>query len=85
MEKTIVEAVRQFRLGMEAAGSASLVALIDGMLKAMAVPSTSPLSAGELPILQEIIAGQQRGDFLYVADLLEYRLLPKLGEGAKNG
>lgn len=78
MEEILKEAARQLRLGMEAAGSAALVTLIDELLKVMAAPSKSPLSPKDLPILKELIAGQQRGDFLYVADLLEYEMLPKL-------
>ncbi len=78
MEAILEEAVRQLRLGMEAAGSASLVALIDELLKRMANPTASPLLQSDLPLLKDLIAGQNRGDFLYVADILEYEIRPRI-------
>ena len=78
MEQTLKNAVRQFRLGMDGGGSATLVEFIDQLLKSMAHPETAPIGPRALPLLKEIIAGQQRGDFLYVADILEYEILPIL-------
>jgi hypothetical protein len=70
--------VRQFRLGMEGAGSASLVKLVDALLNLLAAPERSQLSTRLLPLLKDIIAAQQRGDYLYIADILEYEILPDL-------
>jgi hypothetical protein len=78
MVSELKQAVRQFRLGMDGGGSASLVALIDELLKSMTGSGSTPLGPQVLPLLKMIIAGQQRGDFLYVADILEYEILPTI-------
>ena len=78
MMNALQQAARQSRLGMEGAGSAALVEFIDQVLKSMANPTTAPLGREALPLLKAIIAGQQRGDFLYIADILEYEILPRI-------
>ena len=78
MIETLNQSVRQFRLGMEGEASASLASFIDLLLKGMTADRNFPLSAEDMPLLNEIIGGQQRGDYLYVADILEYKLLPRL-------
>ena len=74
------QAVIQFRLGMDGGGNAALVAFIDKLLLSMAATETAPLGPQALSLLKEIITGQQRGDFLYVADILEYEIQPLLGD-----
>ncbi len=71
----LVEAtVRQFRLGMEGGGNHSLAQFS----KACAA---SPLFAQQsllLVPLRHLLEAHKRGDYLRVADLLEYELAPLL-------
>lgn len=74
-----VRAITAFRLGREGEGSAALVKFIDCL--APALERNSDLLGGdEATLLNEIMAAQQRGDYLFVADLLEY-LLPATALG----
>jgi hypothetical protein len=77
------QAVVLFRLGMDGGGSAALATFIDGLLVSMSDPEAAAIGPRALPLLKEIIAGQQRGDFLCVADILEYEVLPLLERQAE--
>lgn len=67
-----------FRLGMEAQGNEAFVGFVDRLAPLLADPERAQ-AAGEIgPFLPEIVAAQQRGDFLRVADLLEYEVGPRL-------
>lgn len=74
------EAVIAFRLGIEGQGSDRLAKFIDCLLP-MLQGATSGLGATETALLEALFAAQSRGDFLYVADLLEFEL-PNSGFGA---
>lgn len=74
------EAITAFRLGREGEGSAALVKYIDAIVPWMEC-NGALLGADEVALLNEIIAAQQRCDYLFVADLLEY-LLPQTALGA---
>jgi len=68
------------RLGMDAQGNAAFVGLVDWLV---ADASSEPAAAARLPqlepVLAEIVAAQERGDTLRVADVLEFVLQPRLG------
>lgn len=72
-------AIRAFRLGMEAQGGEELTSFIDKIM-----PRISKLLAETLAplnkILGEILAAQSRKDYLLVADLLEYEIVPFLAD-----
>lgn len=69
--------VESFRLGMEGQGSQALVELIDSLsqsLIGLRQEDMAPLNT----VLVQALEAQQRKDYLYVADVLEYRLKPFL-------
>lgn len=66
-----------FRLGMEGQGSQALVELIDGLSLNLIGLRQEDIAALNT-ILVRALEAQQRKDFLYVADMLEYRLKPFL-------
>jgi hypothetical protein len=68
-----------FRLAEDAQANASLVSLIDALASALTRAPLLPHNARVLPVLQEILDAQMRGDTLRIADLVEYELLPVLG------
>ena len=71
------ESGRAFRLGREAAGSENLTRFIDAVVPALATaPPELMQTLG--PILNEVLAAQQRHDYSHLADLLEYELQPLL-------
>jgi len=64
------------RLGMIAQGGEAVAQLVDGLLAHL---SGEPESAAALaPLLGELVAAQQRGDWIGVADRLEHQLAPAL-------
>lgn len=73
------KAVESYRCGMEAQGSECLVALID-VLSAMLQKSESPDSGALSQVLAAMFAAQERKDYLYLADLLQYEMVPLLLE-----
>lgn len=71
------------RLGMEAQASEGLVALIDAlpqMLKDGSGIDPTRLNA----LLANMFAAQSRRDYLYLADLLQYELLPPSSTASKG-
>lgn len=68
-------AVRAFRLGMEGLAGERLAAMIDAL-----APALDELESKQVltlqPVLEEILAGQTRKDWLRIADLLEYVVVP---------
>jgi hypothetical protein len=70
------DVVRAFRLGEDAQANTSLVALIDALASALALPPLAQHNAQILPALQQILDAQMRGDTLWIADLIAYELLP---------
>jgi hypothetical protein len=64
------------RLGMLGQGGEALAQLVDGLLVLLA--DEAELAAALAPLLGEIVAAQQRGDWIGVADALEHQLAPAL-------
>lgn len=77
-----IEAITAFRLGREGEGSDALVRYIDAIAPFLN-QGAARLGADEAALLNEIIHAQQRGNYLFVADLLEY-LLPQTALGIFN-
>lgn len=73
----ITVACRAFRLGVEGEGSDALIRSIDQMVALLgALPETAVQTANQM--LLELLAAQERKDFLLVADFLEFELAPLL-------
>ena len=74
-----LKAIISFRVGMEGKGSAALVDFIDCLAPEME-NNSSLVGAEEANLFEQIFSAQQRGDYIFLADLLEY-VLPntKLG------
>lgn len=70
-ERYRVEAVEAFRLGMEGRGSDALMRLMDCLAPALEA-NAALLGANEVELLNLMVAAQQRGDYIFVADLLEH-------------
>ena len=66
-----VEAVEAFRLGMEGRGSDAMMRLMDCMAPLLE-SNAADFGANEAELLRLIVDAQQRGDYIFVADLLEY-------------
>jgi len=79
VEALRIEAITAYRLGREAEGSDALVKYVDAIAPLLE-RSGLLLGADEAVLLQEVMAAQQRGDYLFVGDLLEY-LLPATALG----
>ncbi len=77
LESLLRSASRAFRMGMEAQGTLRLKQFLDRTL-AGAEGGAIRSDATVMPLLQEILGAQMRGDHLRIADLLEYELLPRL-------
>ncbi|MDH5231331.1 MAG: hypothetical protein OEZ58_23900 [Gammaproteobacteria bacterium] len=77
IHQQIATTANYFRMGMEAMASDSFVKLVESLLTSSNTQNTE--TAAQLNfILSEIIAAQQRCDYLYIADLLQYELQPLL-------
>ena len=79
-QQLCMSAIRAFRLGKEGEGSSALVQFID-RLAPMLESNSVAIGEDEAALLQEIVAAQQRGDYIFLADLLEY-LLPQTTLGS---
>ncbi len=77
-QASLSAAVMALRVGMEARGNDSLSELIDALWSGLNCGDLQAISRRFLPLLEEILSAQERGDSLYVADLLEYKLSPIL-------
>ncbi len=78
MIKLLEQAIEQFRMGMEGSGSAAFIRFIDAFQKELAREQANMQLESLMPFLQQIIQAQSRGDYLHVADLLEYEIQPLL-------
>ena len=65
-----------YRVGDEAAGSDALAKITERFI-ALAGNADARV-VGLLPAFEELVAAQTRGDFLRVADLLEFALAPAM-------
>ena len=78
LRAALLQTVASFRVGMPARGNDALVRFV-GLLQGLLDSSGTDESAQRLlPHLSRIIEAQERADYLRVADLLEYELLPLL-------
>jgi hypothetical protein len=73
-----VRAADAFRLGEEATGSSHLAELVEHLSELAAEGDGRIEGLGEA--LEDIARAQGRGDFLRVADVLEFVLAPALGD-----
>lgn len=62
-----------FRLGREAEGNAAFARIIERLQAELGSGDPAAL-APLLPTFETIVRAQERGDWLFVADLLEYQL-----------
>lgn len=74
-----IQIAHHFRLGEVAMGSACLAELVDGLQKIVAQGLSADVGQGLLQMLEMIVDAQSRGDYLLVADLLEYEAVKILG------
>ena len=70
-------AARLFRLGMEGQASENLVKFIDAFMPTLVGAAQEQIGQFS-SLLNEIITAQARKDYLRVADLLEYEILPRI-------
>ncbi|NOZ52520.1 MAG: hypothetical protein GXP08_05165 [Gammaproteobacteria bacterium] len=75
----IGEAIRCFRLGMEPLGNDNLMKFADHLLPLLA-HSKNLYQQHDNQLLETVFAAQSRGDFAYLADLLQYEI-PTSGIG----
>ena len=78
MLELLDEAVTCFRLGHEGAGNDALARFTETMWKDLAEGRLTSNPSYLRPILEEVVTAQERGDLLWVADLLEHELRPLL-------
>ena len=77
LRNLLAESIRLFRLGMEAHGSTRLKLAIDLLI--VQLPKLSEIECRNIQIqLGHVLSAQERRDFLWVADLLEYQVIPIL-------
>ena len=79
LETALAEAVTAFRTGREGAGNAAFVRVVDGLVALLADPAPRLAAESIAPLIQAMAEAQQRGDQLYLADLLQYELGELLG------
>jgi hypothetical protein len=70
--------VSSFRVGMTGRGNDALVSFVTLLQARLDAAGSDEKAHPFLPHLGEIIAAQERGDWLKIADLLEFELLPLL-------
>lgn len=73
------QAITFFRIGQEGAGCDALVQFIDRFSELLMSRQVVIDLMRFQEILQTSVAAQERGDFLWVADLLQYELKPLCG------
>ena len=77
-QDAMIQAALAFRLGRDGEGNETLSVFIDRLLRV--IPKMEHLHMGEFQtVLELMLCAQERGDYLLVADLLEYELSKLLG------
>lgn len=77
MKANLEAAIRHYRLGEISAGSDAMVKFIDQFQVVVTKLATDPNDQKVLSnVLEAILAAQQRGDYNYAADLLQYQIAP---------
>jgi len=70
-------AVRALRLGRQAEAAERVIAMVDALSRHLSLQAVDRIDdLGE--ILADVVAAQERGDPLRVADLLEYEIGPRI-------
>lgn len=70
-------AVRALRLGRQAEAGERVVEMVDALTRHLSRPPVR--REGEIgPLLSRVVAAQERGDLLCIADLLEYEVGPRI-------
>lgn len=72
----LLEAKTAFRVGRLAEGNTALVEFVDLLQQALAALDDEAVVRAIGPHVKAIVEAQERGDVLFVADLLEYELQP---------
>lgn len=74
------EVVRACRLGMEAMAGDRLVDFIDSLsVRLLTLP---PAKVNQLtPVLAQVLFAQEKRDYIWMADLLQYQVAPMLYSG----
>lgn len=73
MQELLREIIKQFRLGAEGRGNTLLVQFIEQIMQI--VQRQGQLNPEVMPVMQEILAAQERADYLWIADMMEYKLI----------
>ncbi len=76
LHATLMRTVASFRVGMSARGNDALASFVTLLQAELDSQGTDSGAHPFLEHLKEIVAAQERGDYLRVADLLEYEVLP---------
>ena len=69
-------AATHFRLGEISMASEVMIAVVDGIQAYLTADGDPDNARAFMPALEMIVDAQQRGDFLLVADLLDYEVGP---------
>ena len=77
-------AAEALRLGIQGVANEHLVDVVAGLEQRMAGDPHLRNSQAVQFAIQLILEGQQRGDDLLIADLLEFELAPRLGLGRRG-
>lgn len=72
------DAAKAFRLGMEGQASEWFIALIDLLPEFLQTATAADFNRWQ-PLLAHMVIAQDGKDYLYLADLLEYNLIPLVG------
>ncbi len=78
LRAALMRTVASFRVGMPARGNDALVSFVTMLQARLEGTGSDAVAHPFLAHLGEIIAAQERGDYLRIADLLEFELLPLL-------
>lgn len=78
LRAALLQTVAAFRVGMPARGNDALARFVTRLQDRLERGGSDAQALSFLPHLSDIIAAQERGDYLRVADVLEFDLLPLL-------
>lgn len=82
MLQLLEEAVTRLRLGQEGAGSDALARFVEALWPELATGRIQVDPQVLSIALQEAVTAQERGDILWVADMLEHEIRPALEQVA---
>ncbi len=67
------QTIRAFRLGLDGQANSMMVEFIDRVASVME-SGTLPMGPAEAQLIDDIFQAQSRQDYLFLADILEYKL-----------